>query len=590
MRSKRSSAMRFLLCSSVVLTASAAVIRTPLERRVEDCLIDTSNSMEDDPDRLNTDGTAGIGAEFESPEFALVSAQCSDDDTNDAKRKVIAGRTGTNWELTADSIGKKGKLQAEYIIDGVKVKVGSTEDATNGAKVAADLAQNLVDWKPWASDDTRNVDIADNNCNPWKITTRPSRDPNEVSFQPQITTPMPLEALYSLMKEQAANPLEKNVLDGTNYRFPEGLKLVAQQHFQSNPSGIDKTKVTDDVLAFCTLVLSYGKGALSTLQPGQSPKLFTTFMPRTNFNKIFAQVSSKLPAKGDDLWALFNNLACYKGDGNQVDTDLCTGDVASPTPIDNKFGDLTFAQGDKKCNIHDWIHGLDQDSQDDDDLTKFDEAIDGSIGNLHAAQEKMFNSQRSVPLFEFRDLDTLRTKEMEDFMSKVDKAIQDLHNNFANPPGKKAKRQDSACAPPDPEPTPEPTPTGPTKQLAVVAAFVPGAPTMDWLFLTADYEKGVECREDFLRPVDTVPWDTSGTTAEDGSTFPGGTRDLDLEIDGQKCQYKNDGDDPGALWCGERIIGCKDDPADKDPNDSSSDKGNYQCGDYTRQPVFVCPY
>ena len=136
--------MRFLLCSSVVLTASAAVIRAPLERRVEDCLIDTSNSMEDDPDRLNTDGTAGIGAEFESPEFALVSAQCSDDDTNDAKRKVIAGRTGTNWELTADSIGKKGKLQAEYIIDGVKVKVGSTEDATNGAKVAADLAQNLV--------------------------------------------------------------------------------------------------------------------------------------------------------------------------------------------------------------------------------------------------------------------------------------------------------------------------------------------------------------------------------------------------------------------------------------------------------------
>lgn len=112
---------------------------------------------------------------------------------------------------------------------------------------------------------------------------------------------MPLDALYSLMKEQAADPDEKNVLDGTNYRFLDGLKLVTQQHFQSNPGGIDKTKVTDDVLAFCTLVLSYAKGALGTLQPGQSPKLFTTFMPRTNFNKIFAQVSSKLPAKGDDL-------------------------------------------------------------------------------------------------------------------------------------------------------------------------------------------------------------------------------------------------------------------------------------------------
>lgn len=263
------------------------------------------------------------------------------------------------------------------------------------------------------------------------------------------------------------------------------------------------------------------------------------------------------------------------------------GDPASPTPIDNKFGDLTFAQGDTKCNIFDWIHGLDQDSQDDDDLTKFDVVIDGSIGNLHATQEKMFNSQRSVPIFEFRDLDTIQTKGMEDFMIKVDKAIQDLHNSFANPPGKKARREDSVCALP---PDSEPVPTGPTKQLAVVSAFVPFEPTLDWLFLTSDYQKGVECREDFLRPVDTVPWETSGTTAENGSTFPGGTRELDHVIDGQKCQYQNDGDDAGALWCGERVISCMDDPADKDPNNSSSDKGNYQCGDYTRQPVFVCPY
>lgn len=144
MRSKPSSAMRFLLCSSVVLTASAGVIRAPLVRRVEDCQLDTSEDMADDLDRVNTDGTAGIGAEFESPGWQLVSTDCSADDTNAAKRKVIADRTGTNWELTADSIGQPGKLQAEYIIDGVKVKVGSTDDATNGAKVAASFVQDLV--------------------------------------------------------------------------------------------------------------------------------------------------------------------------------------------------------------------------------------------------------------------------------------------------------------------------------------------------------------------------------------------------------------------------------------------------------------
>lgn len=144
MRAKRSSAMRFLLCSSVVLTASAAVIRTPLQRRLEECQLDIQDGMADDPDRVNTDGTAGIGAEFESPDFRLTKSGCSADDTNAAKRKVIAERTGTNWELTADSVNEAGALQAEYIIDGVKVKVGSTDDATNGAKVAAAMAQDLV--------------------------------------------------------------------------------------------------------------------------------------------------------------------------------------------------------------------------------------------------------------------------------------------------------------------------------------------------------------------------------------------------------------------------------------------------------------
>lgn len=128
---------------------------------------------------------------------------------------------------------------------------------------------------------------------------------------------MPLEGLYFLMDENVRDPDDKNILDGTTIRNLDGVKLVTQETFRSNPSGIDKEKVTDDVLAFCTLVLSYAKGAKKDLQPSQSPKLFTPFMPRTNFNKIFSHVSSKLPAKGDDLWKLFNNLACYKNKGTE---------------------------------------------------------------------------------------------------------------------------------------------------------------------------------------------------------------------------------------------------------------------------------
>ena len=131
---------------------------------------------------------------------------------------------------------------------------------------------------------------------------------------------MPLEAVYSLMKEQRAKPnlkSERNILNWF-YRRGDYLVLVTQEYFQFNTNGIDGSKVTDDVLGFCSLILSYVKAASEKLKPDQSPKLFLTFMPRTEFNIIYKQVKSKIPG---DLFNLFNYLACYtldKKSGNLV--------------------------------------------------------------------------------------------------------------------------------------------------------------------------------------------------------------------------------------------------------------------------------
>ena len=121
---------------------------------------------------------------------------------------------------------------------------------------------------------------------------------------------MPLEALYSLMKEQLADLLDnRNLLDGDNTRG-NFLIVVTQLYFQSNTNGIVATKVSDDVLGFCSLVLSYAKiaASLQFQQADASPKLFLTFVPRTEFNTIYQQV--KLKNLGD-LFALFNSFACY---------------------------------------------------------------------------------------------------------------------------------------------------------------------------------------------------------------------------------------------------------------------------------------
>lgn len=133
--------MHPVLYLSTLLTASAAYL--PLHPRAysDPCVADIQDNEQVFNDAVTADGTAGIGAEFESPFFYFVNDKCSPDDTNAARKKVVAERTGTNWELTADTGASRsgGKLNAEYILDGREIKVGG-----DGDKVAKSIADDLV--------------------------------------------------------------------------------------------------------------------------------------------------------------------------------------------------------------------------------------------------------------------------------------------------------------------------------------------------------------------------------------------------------------------------------------------------------------
>ncbi|KAL8830823.1 MAG: hypothetical protein Q9191_001221 [Dirinaria sp. TL-2023a] len=423
--------MHLLTYASILLTASAAYV--PLQPRVDPCVEEVEDTEMAELDGVTADGTAGIGAEFESPFFYFVSPNCNADNTNAAKKEVVAGRTGSNWFLSADTGAGFGKLHAEYILNGKNIKVGTGD----GAKAGKAVTDDLISWQPWAGDGPNTVDVSNNKCNPWKI-DGPSRKskPQDLPWAPRITTSMPLEALYSLMKEQLAESDQRNILVGYPDRLNQ-LVIVTQLYFQSNTNGIDGSKVTDDVLGFCSLILSYAKAATNKLEPDQSPKLSLSFMPRTEFNTIYDQVKSKLPG---DLFALSNSLACYKTSKSGrvvVDTAYCNGPASKPVPND-KFSTLsyinTLAKQPVTVNVKSWIQGMGNGSPSPDGLSKFDESIDGSIGGLGKQMEKMYNSQRSAPLFEFRDLDTIETSGIEGFMTKVDLAIQSLHKDFADPP------------------------------------------------------------------------------------------------------------------------------------------------------------
>ena len=134
--------MHLLPYLSIVLTASAASL--PLQLRATSCEEDVQDIEMVTGDGPTADGTAGIGAEFESPFFYFVNPDCSNENTNAAKKEVVAGRTGTNWYLSADTGAAPQKLNAEYILDGKNIKVGSGDGEKAGKAIADDLVSTAA--------------------------------------------------------------------------------------------------------------------------------------------------------------------------------------------------------------------------------------------------------------------------------------------------------------------------------------------------------------------------------------------------------------------------------------------------------------
>ena len=131
--------MHLFLFMSILLTASAAYVP-----HIDPCLKEVQDQENVELDGVTNDGTAGIGAEFESPEFYFVKRECSPEDTFAATGKIIAGRQGTNWMLTADTVPTPGKLNAEYILDGRNIKVGAGNAKKAGAAIAKDLVSSAA--------------------------------------------------------------------------------------------------------------------------------------------------------------------------------------------------------------------------------------------------------------------------------------------------------------------------------------------------------------------------------------------------------------------------------------------------------------
>lgn len=125
----------FLLWSSINALPSNLDSRAG---SVDSCLDDEAPIL----DGATSDKSAGIGVEFESSGVTLSQPGSSKSNTDQAKGKLVGNRKGTNWELTADTTSNiAGSLNAEYILDGTKIKIGTGVASAAAAAVSNDLVR-----------------------------------------------------------------------------------------------------------------------------------------------------------------------------------------------------------------------------------------------------------------------------------------------------------------------------------------------------------------------------------------------------------------------------------------------------------------
>ncbi|KAK4690725.1 hypothetical protein P7C71_g6131, partial [Lecanoromycetidae sp. Uapishka_2] len=250
-------------------------------------------------DAPTPDSSAGIGMEFEAGSLRFKS------DTLAAK--------GDNAQTDAYIAGNPGFLNAEYILNGKLIKLG-TGDLKRAAAAVQDSLSN-----------PNTVTVTDCNIDDWKI-DRPENpgDVDQIAWEPQATAPMPLEGIQELISTVVGDQLPISPL-----LIENDMVLVTKDFFQK--VDVKPENLTDDVLGFFSLMMSYIKADWTFGDSGSIKKL-VPIMPRTDFTSIYiSQMKKTIPSS--EFYDVCKELACFRNDGSGI----------APGP-----------------SIKDWIQGISQ--------------------------------------------------------------------------------------------------------------------------------------------------------------------------------------------------------------------------------------
>jgi hypothetical protein len=97
----------------------------------------------------------------------------------------------------------------------------------------------------------------------WQISSFLADEMMSMGFTPQITAPLPLSAIYDILRGAEFGPPNPHFLDHYKRQGQERV-IVTKEFFQSHPFDIDPDTVHGDLLGFLSIVLSWPKSAMNS--------------------------------------------------------------------------------------------------------------------------------------------------------------------------------------------------------------------------------------------------------------------------------------------------------------------------------------
>ena len=171
-------------------------------------------------------------------------------------------------------------------------------------------------------------------------------------------------------------------------------------------------------------------------------------------------------------------LGCSTNTSDSLDDTYCTeapDDPKSNDRMDKQVFKTSNSAGESdSCTVQERMQSIEDANAETDRLSEVDQISDGSIGAFKDVLENVLNTNRAVPLFEFRRLVGVRAADMEDHVKAVEQAVVDYHNAHTDPPRYMQKREGSTlwraqrrdC----------PAPTSATTPIAISSASLSASP------------------------------------------------------------------------------------------------------------------